>query len=295
MKLDISNEELTERLALLTGKEREVTLKFLIHLAEFEERKLHLEAGYSSLFDYCVRKLKLSDGSAYRRVWSARYLKANPTLKENFLKGEVTLCSMAAGAKALKEEINIDIVGKSKREIEGVIQKVAPVLKPKETIKEIYVKEKIDELPLFGISSPAEPIEERFEISFSVSKEIFEEFQGIKQELSNKAGKALSIEEIFKNLINNSKPAKERKIRDYNQNSRAIPLSLKREIFKECSGQCSYTSPDGIRCTEVHHLEFDHIKPFGICGKTTKDNLRLLCSNHNKFMAERTFGKRIRQ
>jgi len=30
--------------------------------------------------------------------------------------------------------------------------------------------------------------------------------------------------------------------------------------------------------------------PFGIGGKTTKDNLRLLCSGHNKHVSEITFG-----
>ncbi len=57
---EISNTELTERISILQSKERSIVLKFLTHLGEFDNRRLYLEQGYSSLFDYCVRKLKLS-------------------------------------------------------------------------------------------------------------------------------------------------------------------------------------------------------------------------------------------
>jgi len=74
------------------------------------------------------------------------------------------------------------------------------------------------------------------------------------------------------------------------KNARAVPVSLKREIFKRDNAQCSFVSDDAVRCTEKHHLEFDHIILFGIGGKTTKNNLRLLCSGHNKHICEITFG-----
>ncbi|MDZ4786301.1 MAG: hypothetical protein SGJ02_09530 [bacterium] len=70
----------------------------------------------------------------------------------------------------------------------------------------------------------------------------------------------------------------------------AVPVSLKREIYKRDNAQCSFVSDNGIRCTEKHYLEFDHVMPFGIGGKTNKDNLRLLYSGHNKHVSEITFG-----
>ena len=39
-------------------------------------------------------------------------------------------------------------------------------------------------------------------------------------------------------------------------------------------------------------LQFDHIKPFALGGETTQSNLRLLCANHNRYLAEKEFGKR---
>jgi len=45
--------------------------QLLAHLVEFEERMLHLELGFSSLFAYRVDSLGMSEGSAGRRVTAA--------------------------------------------------------------------------------------------------------------------------------------------------------------------------------------------------------------------------------
>jgi len=294
---DISNEELEKRILLLRGKEREVTLKLLIHLAEFDSRKGYLSLGYSSLFDYCVRKLKYSDGSAYRRVQSARYLVLHQELKESFLKGEVTLCTLAEASKC-REQNPLEIIGKSKREIQVLASKEKPTIKPKEKIKAITVKPKAVEIgDLFTkvpgiIESQKEAKEERYELKFSVSKEFYDELNAVKAKLSNSLGADLSLENVFKKLMTKylAKPRKI-KARATNENSRYIPKAIRREIFKLDCEQCSYVSPEGVRCTERHNLQCDHIKPFGVGGRTNKNNLRVLCSAHNKFLAEQTFGK----
>jgi len=291
----LTNEELLINLTKLNGEEKEVTLNFLIHLFEFDNRKLYLSLGYSSLFDYCVRKLKYSSGSAFRRIGSARYLAENPHLKESFLNGDVSLCSLSAAAKTLREEtpVALDIIGKSKKEVEALTEKINPGSKPKEIVKEISVKPKeTSALPLFASVTPQkEPkIEERYELTFSVSKEVYEKFTALKTQLSNNSGKVLTLENTFNALLDRSEPLKERKTRSHNENARAIPVSLKREIFIRDNAQCSFVSDNGIRCTENHHLEFDHIMPFGIGGKTNKENLRILCSGHNKHVSEITFG-----
>jgi CRISPR/Cas system Type II protein with McrA/HNH and RuvC-like nuclease domain len=49
-------------------------------------------------------------------------------------------------------------------------------------------------------------------------------------------------------------------------------------------------SDEGHRCEERSGLEFDHIKPFAIGGDSSASNVRLLCSTHNQYEAERTYG-----
>ena len=52
----LTNTELTEALLKLVGKERGALVIILQHLGEVDQRRLYLEAGYSSLFTYSVSK-----------------------------------------------------------------------------------------------------------------------------------------------------------------------------------------------------------------------------------------------
>ncbi len=135
----LTNEELTNRIDILRSKEREVVLKFLLHLGEFDKRRLYLGLGYSSLFDYCTRKLGYSESAAYRRIESARCLRLHPELGESFLKGEVSICTIAAASKAIKTDKAevTEIIGKSAREVQALVAETAPVVKPREVVKEI--------------------------------------------------------------------------------------------------------------------------------------------------------------
>lgn len=74
-------------------------------------------------------------------------------------------------------------------------------------------------------------------------------------------------------------------------NGRHVPRSVVREVSERDGFQCTFRGPDGQRCTERMGLEFDHVVPFARGGKTTADNLRLLCRAHNQHEAERVYGE----
>lgn len=298
----LTNEELTNRIDILRSKEREVVLKFLLYLGEFEKRRLYLGLGYASLYDFCTRKLGYSDGAAYRRIESARCLRLHPELAENFLKGEVSICTISTASRAIKEEkAEIkDIIGKSKSEVESLVAPLIPVSKPREVIKEIKVTPLVTSKDISIFPPPVEvkdPVpESRYEIKFSVDKETYEKIQSVKAKLSNKLGSNLSIESIFNELLNDfvaePKPKERTKIND---NSRYIPISVKREVLGRDNHQCSYVSPDGVKCTAKHYLQFDHVRPFAIGGKSNSENIRLLCSAHNRARIAETFPEFILQ
>ena len=109
--------------------------------------------------------------------------------------------------------------------------------------------------------------------------------------LSNSLGQTLTLEAVFKKVLEHFLKTSERKPRAFNQESRRIPRSVKEAVFKRDCGQCCYTAPDGVRCTSRHYLQIDHIVPFATGGKTELSNLRLLCPAHNRLMAERHFGR----
>ena len=68
----LSDRELIVRLERLVSHEKETTTEIIRHLSEVEVRKLHLDLGYNSLFDYATRGLGYSDSAAARRIRVAR-------------------------------------------------------------------------------------------------------------------------------------------------------------------------------------------------------------------------------
>ena len=52
--------------------------RIIAHLAEVEQRKLHLKDGSESLFDYCTRVLRLSNSEAFHRITAARVARLFP-------------------------------------------------------------------------------------------------------------------------------------------------------------------------------------------------------------------------
>jgi 5-methylcytosine-specific restriction endonuclease McrA len=75
--------------------------------------------------------------------------------------------------------------------------------------------------------------------------------------------------------------------------SRRIPQWVKDEVWARDGGQCAFVPPDGARCPEREGLEFDHVMPWALGGRSFDPrNIRLLCRGHNQDRARRMFGER---
>ncbi|MBD3160605.1 MAG: hypothetical protein GF328_00680, partial [Candidatus Latescibacteria bacterium] len=72
--------------------------------------------------------------------------------------------------------------------------------------------------------------------------------------------------------------------------SRYIPSDVRRTVWIRDEGRCTFTSADGVRCTETGCLEFDHREPFACGGPATVENIRLVCRRHNQHYARQRFG-----
>ena len=79
---EFSNDELEASLDGLLGAGARVEARIVARLAEVETRRLHLLAGYSSLYDYCRKRLKLSDYEAFARIAAARVARKYPVVFE---------------------------------------------------------------------------------------------------------------------------------------------------------------------------------------------------------------------
>jgi hypothetical protein len=74
---------------------------------------------------------------------------------------------------------------------------------------------------------------------------------------------------------------------------RYIPRWIRADVWKRDEGRCAYATSDGVRCTEVSGLEYDHIVPLALGGPSDDPaNIRLLCRAHNQLLARETFGEK---
>jgi hypothetical protein len=72
--------------------------------------------------------------------------------------------------------------------------------------------------------------------------------------------------------------------------SDAIPAHVKRAVWKRDRGCCQWRLPNGEICGSRTRIQFDHIEPLALGGKSTVENVRLLCGPHNRLAARRVLG-----
>jgi len=70
-----------------------------------------------------------------------------------------------------------------------------------------------------------------------------------------------------------------------------IPAARRDEVHRRDGYRCTYVSPDGKRCENRYSLQIDHVRPRALGGGNELSNLRLLCAAHNRFVAEKVFGR----
>ena len=91
---DISDAELEASLGKLLGAGARLEARIVAHLAEVDARKLHLAMGASSLFDYCLSRLGLSNSEAFHRITAARLASRFPVIFELLERRDVHLTAV---------------------------------------------------------------------------------------------------------------------------------------------------------------------------------------------------------
>ena len=74
----LSDARLRSGLSELLASGYRTEARIIAHLAEVEQRKLHLKDGSESLYDYCTRRLRLSNSEAFHRITAARIARNFP-------------------------------------------------------------------------------------------------------------------------------------------------------------------------------------------------------------------------
>jgi hypothetical protein len=121
----LSDDDLDAELSRLARTEHDATVALVEHLAELGARRLHLAAGFRSLFEYCRERLVLSESEAYNRVVASRAVRRFPYILTRLAERSLNLTTVRLLFKHLTPENHQELVdgaaGKSKREVERLI------------------------------------------------------------------------------------------------------------------------------------------------------------------------------
>ena len=121
----LPDDALTAELGRLAGREREATAAFVVHLAEFDARRLYEGAGYQSMFSYCRTVLRLSEDAAYNRIKAARAARLFPAIVAMLTDGSLSPTTVRLLAPHLTAENHEPLLasaaGKGKHDVEELL------------------------------------------------------------------------------------------------------------------------------------------------------------------------------
>lgn len=225
----LSAQELLDRLHALAKEERKGLVRFLIYLAEVDQRRLYAEQGYSSMYAYLTDELHYSEGSAMRRIQAERLSARFPFVLERIEYGKLNLGSLSLVAKILTEEnhqeLLLRIESLSQREVERLVAEHAGrsilgerdrirFLRPQESVTPTQSTESrtatsstaIDGCTLFVSVSPTEskapkpaPLR-KVKIEFVADERILELIEEAKSAISHSHPNA-SLEVLFQRAL----------------------------------------------------------------------------------------------
>ena len=216
-------------------------------LGEIDEKKVFRHLGYSSLHDYAIRALKLSDALAYALIAITRKSTEVPELKSAVLEGRVNISKASRIVSVINSQNKKEWLDK------------AQSLPQRELEREVAAKN------LQGVIERIKPLSlHSSELRCSVSRELENKILRVKNILSQKYKKPVSLEEtlevVFEQYLQKKDPIRkaERKIpkakqsicvRKTAQNHRtAIPAAIKNQILVRDQAQCAFQDQSGIRC-----------------------------------------------
>ena len=290
----LSTEELDSSAEKLVRAEKRNVALVIAHIAEMSRRKGHLERGYRNLFEYCTRRLHLSEGSVALRIQVANVSRRFPQIL-------VALRPKPVFAPSIrKTPSQPSFTSPSKTPAVQETRRARPAFRTSPSIleparPEVYnfrfaadrkFKEKFERLAeVLGVENPLQRMAEIMEQALDIALD--------KKDLQRKRARRLEKEAKRSGEIPSKKSRPDElfaREEVEKANSRYIPSEVRERVHERAGHQCEYRSEDGTRCRSRTGLEIEHQRPFALHHSHDERFLSLHCRSHNRLSAERVFG-----
>lgn len=252
----------------LVKEEQRLAGKIIANLAIIENRKLYVEVGHRSLFQYCEKELGYSKMQASIRVNCVKMINKHPALEEKLDSGQINPSTLAAVErhgqnnelnKKDEEQVIKSVEGKTYREAINELEKDSEQRGRAVTrVETITLRERVlKKLDRIADSFPGDL--NSYEIISALVDEKIEEIERSKQKRTSRGSKR----------------------------QRYISREVKEAVNARARGQCEFRNKNGKRCKCRHDLQFDHIRSIAAGGSSNEENIQKLCHAHNSYRAVR--------
>jgi 5-methylcytosine-specific restriction endonuclease McrA len=311
----LSGETLLAKLEALAAAERAGLAEFLAHLGAVELRWVCQARGYSSVFAYLTRQLGYAESDAARRVRVARAAQKYPELPRMLAAGEMHLLGLSMLELVLTPDNQEGLLRKAARlgtrELSHLIAGVSPAAaEPRDSVRVLPPAPAAAPEPNGAGAPGKEPLSaevptprppERLMFTFAAGDEVqswLEEARDLLRHRFPSGRMEELVGEALRRLVEAERPDKpgrerttDRPPAETSLYGRYIPKWVRDAVWRRDSGRCAFKAPDGTRCGETAWLEWDHVIPWGLGGRSNDpSNIRLLCRAHNQSEARRIFG-----
>ena len=312
----LSDDELLCQLVDMLAQSRRSESLLVAHIAEVDLRRLYAREASPSMFQYCVDVLHLSKSEAYHRIGAARASREHPVLLTMLEDGRLHLSGISVLAPHLTDANCHDLVTRATHKTKFAIKELVVAIAPKpdapSVIRKLPVRKAKPVSPAANETRPAPPpatspkppvIEPlapaRYRIQFTASAELRDKIERLTALMPGKdlasiidAAVTERLERLeAKRFGKTNRPRKNLEDADTSPGVRGISAPVRRFVWERDGGQCTFTTPDGRRCPARKELEYHHDDPYGLGGDRSATSIRLMCTQHNAYMADRDYGK----
>jgi hypothetical protein len=322
---NMSDVQLVAATKRLVAAERATVAQVIVHLAEIELRRIHLAAGFPSLYAYCLQELQLSEHEALNRIEAARAGRAYPRILEMLSEGRLTLTTVQMLARKLTpenhERLLSEAAGRTKSQLLELLARHFPQPDVPAGVRRLPVPRPpapgpsapaLDAVPRATPPPPAPPAHprgavaplapDRYKVTFTADGETRELLECAADMLSHaipNGDAAAVIKRALKVLVDDLARRKfaatTRRASAGPANDQDLPAAVKHEVWVRDRGRCRFVGSSGHPCGSRRFIEFHHVLSRANGGKGTVANTELRCGPHNRYEADVESGTLIRR
>src|SRR3954453_1130237 len=175
--VSLGNTELLAATRAILRRACVVEADLLVHLAEIEERRLHSEMAFPTMFAFCVDELGFSEDQAWNRTNVARAARRLPAMLDSLRSGAGPLTGLRLLARCLTEQNHRDLLaeaaGKSKRQIEEIVARLDPKPPVPDSFRKRPVAKQVALEVTSAVAAPSAPRREQRAVVAPLSEDTF--------------------------------------------------------------------------------------------------------------------------